>query len=128
MADASDVGIGAVFQQHYGKELRPVAYYCKKLSTREMKYSAGERELMAIVYGIEYFKAFLYGKQFIVRSDHQPLSWLRDHAKPSCRLARWLIKVREYDFRIEFIPGVKIDYLAIFSSTRWKKKEIQGLL
>jgi hypothetical protein len=40
-------------------------------------------------------------------TDHRPLAWLRDHAKPSCRLARWLIKVREYDFVIKFIDGVR---------------------
>ncbi len=35
------------------------------------------------------------------------MAWLRDHAKPSCLLARWLIKVREYDFVIKFIDGVR---------------------
>ena len=40
-------------------------------------------------------------------TDHRPLAWLRDHAKPSCLLARWLIKVREYDFVIKFIDGVR---------------------
>ena len=61
---------------------------------------------MAIVLGIEYFKAYLYGCKFTVRTDHRPLAWLRDHAKPSGRLARWLIKVREFDIS-QFISGVQ---------------------
>ena len=62
--------------------------------------------MMAIVLGIEFFRPYLYGRRFVVRTDHRPLTWLRDSATTSGRLARWLIKVREYDIAIEFISGV----------------------
>ena len=105
-SDACEIGLGAWISQRSGKAERPVAFWSKKLRGSELDYAAGEKELMAIVLGIEHFKQYLYGRHFTVRTDHRPLSWLRDHAKPSCRLARWLIKVRQYDFDIVFISGV----------------------
>ena len=60
---------------------------------------------MAIVFSMEHFKIYLYGREFIVRTDHRPLQWLKDMDNPSTRLARWLIIVRRFDFKIEFIDG-----------------------
>ena len=108
-SDASNVGIGAYISQRddVTSALRPVMFWSRKLSEREQRYATSEKELMAIILGIEFFKPYLYGRKFTVMTDHKPLAWLRDHAKPSCRLARWLIKVREFDFKIEFISGVQ---------------------
>jgi len=107
MSDACDIGIGAWISQRDAQgHLQPVMVWSRKLSKREQKYVTNEKELMAIVLAIEFFKPYLYGKQFVVMTDHRPLAWLRDHAKPSCLLARWLIKVRGFDF-IKFIDGVR---------------------
>ena len=96
MSDACDIGIGGwISQRDTQSHLRPVMFWSRKLSKRELKYATNEKELMVIVLGIEFFKPYLYGKQFVVMTDHRPLAWIRDHAKPSCRLARWLINVRE---------------------------------
>ena len=40
-----------------------------------------------------------------VLSDHQPLQWVQKVSTASGRLARWLMELADYDFRIEFIPG-----------------------
>ena len=105
-SDACDIGLGAYISQKLKKIERPIAFWSRKLHGAELDYATGEKELMAIVLGIEYFKQYLYGRRFMVCTDHRPLSWLRDHATPSCRLARWLIKVRQFDFEIRFISGV----------------------
>ena len=55
----------------------------------------GEKELMAIVFAMVHFKVNLYGREFIVRTDHRPLQWLKKLASPSTRLARWLQIVRQ---------------------------------
>ena len=46
---------------------------------------------MAIVFAMEHYKIYLYGKEFVVRTDHRPLQWLKDLKNSSNRLARWLI-------------------------------------
>ena len=50
---------------------------------------------------------YLYGKEFVVRTDHRPLQWLKDLKNPSTRLARWLIIARQFAFRIEFLSGTQ---------------------
>ena len=106
--DACDEGLGAVLcQMEDTKKCRPVAFYSRKLKTSERKYAIGEKELMAIVFAMEHYKIYLYGREFVVRTDHRPLQWLRDLKNPSTRLARWLIIARQFIFKIEFISGIQ---------------------
>ena len=106
--DACDDGLGAVLcQLDDNVKCRPVAFYSRKLKASEKKYAIGEKELMAIVFAMEHYKIYLYGKEFVVRSDHRPLQWLKDLKNPSTRLARWLIIARQFNFKIEFISGVQ---------------------
>ena len=47
--DASDVAIGAVLQQDFGRGLQPIAYDSRKLTDAERRYSTYDRELLAVV-------------------------------------------------------------------------------
>ena len=106
--DACDEGLGAVLcQEDEATKCRPIAFYSRKLKASERKYAIGEKELMAIVFAMEHYKVYLYGKEFVVRTDHRPLQWLKDLKNPSTRLARWLIIVRQFSFKIEFISGIQ---------------------
>ena len=58
-----------------------------------------------IVFSIDHFKIYLFDREITVRSDHRPLQWSKNMDNPSKRLARWLIIVRQFDFKIEFIDG-----------------------
>lgn len=62
---------------------------------------------MAIVRAIDHFKLYLYGRQFKVVSDHQPLKWLFTVRDPAARLARWLISLEKYSFTISYKQGSK---------------------
>ena len=76
--DASDVEIGAVLLQEFEGEGRlPIAYACKKLLPRERNYSVIEKECLAIIWGVEKFRKYLYGVEFLLETDHKPLSYLQ---------------------------------------------------
>lgn len=103
--DASAFAIGAVLSQGpVGKDL-PIAYASRTLCNAETKYSTIERELLAIVWAVKHFRPYLFGRKFTLITDHRPLTWLFSIKDPGSRLARWRLKLEEYDYKIEYKPG-----------------------
>ena len=103
--DASDTGIGAVLLQVHDGMYFPVAYASKKLSDAQIKYAVIERECLSIVWSLEKCTVYLYGKEFIIQTDHQSLSFLNTARLSNPRLLRWALKLQPYMFKIEAIPG-----------------------
>jgi hypothetical protein len=112
--DASDRGIGAILMQEHEGQLRPLAYQSKKLNGAESRYATVEKECLATVWGIQKFERYLYGRHFILETDHQPLKCLqRQPTNP--RLMRWALQLQPYSFTIRVIPGREnhgADYLS----------------
>jgi len=104
-ADASNYGVGAVISQLHVKSWRPVAYFSKHLSKRERSYSTSEKELLAIILAMEHFKQFLYGKEFEVFTDHEPLKYYLTADELSPRLERWMSRLKLFEFRITYRSG-----------------------
>lgn len=59
-----------------------VAYFSKILSKPVRRYCVTRRELLAIVQYIKHFHDYLYGTQFLVRTDHGALNWLLNFKNP----------------------------------------------
>ena len=111
--DASDCGIGAVLFYRYsdGSE-RTIANVSKTLSQTQRKYSQIHKEALAIIFALTKFHHFLYGKKFIVVTDHKPLVSLfsPNKATPALaanRLARWALTLSQYDYLIEYRQSTK---------------------
>lgn len=104
--DASDRGIGAVLSQDGadGQE-HPIAYLSRKLLTREVSYSAVEKECLAIVWGVQKLHTYLYGRSFTIQTDHQPLRWLNQIRDKNQRLLRWSLTLQQYRFVMEHRSG-----------------------
>jgi hypothetical protein len=64
--DASDKKLGAVIMQ----EGKPLAFYSRKLSSAQTRYTTGEQELLSNVETLEEFRNILLGQQFIVHTDN----------------------------------------------------------
>lgn len=67
--DASEKGLGACLMQSG----HPVAYASRSLTTTEQNYAQIEKEMLAIVFGLERFDRYAYGRHVVVESDHKPL-------------------------------------------------------
>ena len=75
--DASNRGLGAVLSQvDAQREEHQIAYASRKLFPRERKYSVIEKECLALVWALKVFRVYLFGQEFVVETDHQPLPWL----------------------------------------------------
>ena len=105
--DASNVGIGAVLSQNIAGEERVIAYGSRILTKTERQYCITRRELLAVVHFVKYFKHFLMGRKFLLRTDHASLRWLKSFKEPEGQLARWLEVLDTYDFELQHRPGVK---------------------
>ena len=89
------------------------------LNSNEERYSINELELLGVVWAIEYFKYYLFGKNFTVLTDHRALlSVLKSHRSNesyNSRLTRWIDRLLPFDFNIEHIPGTRmglVDYIS----------------
>ena len=102
--DAAMDSIGCVLSQLQNGQERVIAYAGRSLSNNERNYCITRRELLAIVYFLKYFRQYLLGRTFIVRTDHAALSWLRKTPEPIGQNARWSALIEEYDFKVEHRP------------------------
>jgi hypothetical protein len=99
--DASATQLGSVITQSN----RPLAFFSRKLSETQQKYSVTEIELLAIVETLKEFKGMLWGQKVKVYTDHQNL--MRDAlGLTSDRVYRWRLILEEYGPEIVYIKGI----------------------
>ena len=101
--DASQQGIGAALTQ----DGKPIAFASKAMTETEQRYANIERELLAVVYGCERFHTYVFGKKFIVETDHKPLEQIQKKslANTPPRLQRMMLRLQHYDLEIIYKPG-----------------------
>lgn len=104
--DASSYGLGAVLLQRKpaGTE-NVICYISRSLTRSERNYCTTEREALAVVFAIEKLRPYVEGFHFTVVTDHHSLVWLHNLPQPTERLARWMMKLQQYDYDIVHRKG-----------------------
>ncbi|XP_072043172.1 uncharacterized protein [Amphiura filiformis] len=116
--DASDVAIGAVLFQEFEGVKFPLAYLSKKLNKAQRGYAIMEKECLAVVWAIRKLELYLYGRDFVLETDHQPLLCVKRSKVANGRIMRWALSLQPYHYRIEAIKGsdnIGADYMSRIS-------------
>ena len=117
----------ALWQKQSNGELKPIAFASSYMNDAEKKYSIGQLELLAVVWGLERFRFYLYGKQIQLFSDHQALEPLLKRNKTnkqySARLTRWLDRLNHFDISLKHTAGKEIKFRDSISRNPTEKPE-----
>lgn len=114
--DACNSGLGAVLSQNFEGVEKPIAYASRTLQGAEKNYSITEKEMLGALWGMEYFKYHLYGREFVLRTDHKALEAFNTKGfLESARAQRWLERLQEFNFRVEYVPGKTIPHVDALS-------------
>jgi hypothetical protein len=101
--DASGEWIGAVLMQGG----HPIIFKRWKLSQPERLYSIYDKEMFEIMHFLTKFRQYLVGSKFVVKTDHNSLKYFLERKDLSERQQKWVTKVQEFDFDIEYDKGKK---------------------
>lgn len=101
--DASDKGLGAALIQ----KGQPIAFASHALTDPETCYAQIEKDMLAVVFTLNKFDQYIYGRPVTVQSDHKPLSAIASTSLRSApkRLQGMLLKVQKYNVSIVYKPG-----------------------
>ena len=100
-SDTSGVGFGVVLHQGVG----PLAFFSRPFAARHIKLAAYERELIGLVQAVRHWRPYLWGRRFLVRTDHYSLKFLLDQRLSTMPQHQWISKLFGFDFTVEYRPG-----------------------
>ena len=105
--DASDTHVGGVLQQLQGRAWQPLAFFSKKLSPTQVRYSTFDRELLAAFSAVRHFRFLLEGRRFRLLTDHKPLVAAMSRVSPpwSARQQRQMAYLAEFTADFRHTPG-----------------------
>lgn len=107
IADASPVGLGCALIQLNNSGPRIIAFGNKSLTDCEKRYCQTEKEALALVWAVEHFHMYLYGKhEFELVTDHKPLEIIfGPKSRPCARIERWVLRLQSYNYKVVYRPG-----------------------
>ena len=110
--DASDYATGGVLSMECGDGLwKLVAFLSKSLNETERNYEIHDKEILAIIRGLEAWRHLLKGAQykFEIWTDHKNLEYFMKAQKLNRRQARWALYLSQFDFTLKHVAGTKME-------------------
>ena len=99
--DASGKGLGAVLMQ----DQRPIAFHSQALKDKYLHLSTYETELLALASVVKKWRSYLLGRPFVVKTGHQSLKFLLEQRIATPSQQKWLAKLLEFAFVVEYKKG-----------------------
>ena len=109
--DASDYATEGVLSMECEDKLwRLVAFLSKSLNETERNYEIHDKEMLAIIRGLENWRHLLEGAcfKFEIWTDHKNLEYFMKAQKLNRRQARWALYLSRFDFTLKHVPGTKM--------------------
>ena len=103
--DASLSGISGSLSQEQENSEKVISFASRTLNKSQRNYCVTKRELLAVVTFVRQFRHFLWGRKFIIRTDHASLAWLRNFKEPAGMIARWISILDNFNFEIQYRKG-----------------------
>ena len=119
--DVSGSGLGAVlYQDQEDGTTRVVTYASRSLSKSEKRYHSSKLEFLALKWSIcERFHEYLYGGEFEVHTDNNPLTYVLMTAKLDATGQRWVASLANYNFKIFYRSGKQNVEADALSRIQW---------
>lgn len=126
--DASNLGVGSVLYQlpngpEDETEVHYISFMARSLKKHELNYPAYKKELLGIIYALNQFSAYIFGRHFTLFTDHRPLTYMHTQPDLPTTIANWRETLLKFDFTCVYRPGLKNiipDALSrAFSPTLW---------
>ncbi|XP_052564009.1 uncharacterized protein K02A2.6-like [Culex pipiens pallens] len=107
MADASPIGLGALLiQTDDAGNSRVVTCASKSLTDTERRYCQTEKEALSLVWAVERFQMYLYGRRFDILTDCKALVYLfTERSRPCARIERWVLRLQAFEYLVSHIAG-----------------------
>jgi len=91
--DACEYGLGAALYQLQNNEKRLLAYASRCIDSAEKNYDTTQKEGLGVVWAIENYRPYVYGRHFTIVTDHEPLTGFFKLKNPNGQLARWSLRL-----------------------------------
>ena len=114
--DASNIAVGAVLCQQAEGETwvpgipneKPIYFLSHKLpDSKARALDVAQKELYAMVYALDKLHHFLYGAEFEIWTDHQPLKYLFSAEQKNRKIQAWALNVNSYNCKIKYLKGTE---------------------
>ena len=129
--DASPYGLGTVISHTIREDKKPVAFASRSLMPAEKTYSQIEKEGLAIMFGLEKFSLYLWGRQFTLFTDHKPLMQIFGPkqsipVQTASRLQRWALQLSAFNYDIKYHTSKANANADALSRLPLKENELKG--
>ena len=105
--NASNTSLGAMLSNFINGEERPLVYASRVMFKTETNYSTTKREALAVVQAMKWFKSYIWGVKFVLRTDHSSVQWLLKQKEPDGMTFRMQQQLQEFDLNVVHRAGAK---------------------
>ena len=101
---------GVLFMEYENEKWKPVAYLSKSLNKTEKNYEIYDKEILAVIKGLENQRHLLEGAhfKFEIWTDHKNLEYFMNTQKLNWRQAQQVLYLSRFDFVLKHVLGVKM--------------------